>query len=139
MPVKQPTPTQLLRDWYCPPHPLGPPEQTSGLAKNGGGIFQAISRMYVLYKPAKSYPCMLSPSLIFFPSISILIQTRPYYAGVAQIQKDKDSPYLIDFMVEDLLCQALNQACILQGMQGSISSLGAGEASHQMWDGLSSK
>lgn len=82
---------------------------------------------------------MLPPSLIFFQSIIILIQTRPYYAGIAQTQKDKDSPYLIDFMVEDLLCQALNQTCILQGMQGSISSLGVGEASHQTWDGLSSK
>ncbi|KAF4789649.1 hypothetical protein TURU_149036 [Turdus rufiventris] len=67
------------------------------------------------------------------------LEARPCYAGVAQTQKDKDSPYLIDFMVEDVLCQAPNQAYMLQGMQDSISSLGVGEVSHQMWDGFSSE
>lgn len=71
------------------------------------GDSRGISRIYVLYKPAHPYPCISSPSLIFFQSIIILIQTRSYYAEVAQTQKNKDGPYLIDFMVEDLHCQAL--------------------------------
>lgn len=78
----------------------------------------------MLYKPSDYYPCVSSPGLTFFQSIIILIQTRSYYAAIAQIQKDKDSPYLIEFMVEDLLCQALNQAYILQGIQGSILFIG---------------
>lgn len=109
------------------------------LLRMGEGDSRGISRIYGLYKSAHPYPCISSPSLIFFQSINVLIQTRSYYKGVAQTQKEKDSPYLVDFMVEDLLCQALNQAYMLQGMQVSISSLGVGEASHRTWEGLASK
>lgn len=117
--------------------PLGSPEQTSGLAKKAGrfqGHFQNVS-IYC----TSLHSCIPSPSLIFSLSIITIIWARPHCAGAAQTQNDKDSPYLIDFTVENLLCWALNRTYVLQGMQVSISSLGVGEASHQTQDGLSRK
>lgn len=102
---------------------------------------RGISRMYLLYNRVIALPnfYMPSPSLIFTLIFIMIVGTRPHCTWVAQRQNDKDSPYLIDFVVKDLLCWALNQTYMLQGMQVSISLLGAGETSHQTWDGLSSK
>lgn len=100
----------------APPCPLGSPEQTSGLAKKGRrfqGHFQNISIAQACT------PLFLHPvsQADFLCLIIIITGTRPRCAGVEQTQNGKDSPYLIDFMVDDLLCWALNRTYMLQGME----------------------